>query len=115
MVDEQYLHSHSQDSTLFLSDCKAFPLHKKKLELDLGIVSLVIIPSSPNGIIVLLIPRSSKKTDSSFSFRIGSSLVLIEMNYLFSIQYGTLKTNPISMREAVLRFASLELQDLFPS
>jgi len=36
----------------------------------------------PNGIIGRLIPRSSKKTDSSysfFSFRIGSSLVLLSL------------------------------------
>lgn len=33
----------------------------------------------PNGIIVLFFPRSSKKTDSSFSFRIGSSLVLLSL------------------------------------
>lgn len=36
----------------------------------------------PNGIIVRFIPRSSKKTDSSyssFSFRIGSSLVLLSL------------------------------------
>lgn len=33
----------------------------------------------PNGIIFLFFPRSSKKTDSSFSFRIGSSLVLLSL------------------------------------
>lgn len=34
----------------------------------------------PNGIIVRnSVPRSSKKTDSSFSFRIGSSLVLLSL------------------------------------
>lgn len=50
----------------------------------------------PNGIIVRFFPRSSKKTDSSyssFSFRIGSSLVLLSLMISWSHHFLVVRAN----------------------